>query len=601
MKALYVLIPVGLIAAIWGVWMWFFCRVQVPAGHMAVITAKVGEELPEGQILAERNQKGIWKDPLPEGRYFFNPINYSCKIVKALTIPVGKVAMVTSRVGRELPAGEILAANSTDSKGVWRDVLGPGVYRLNPFGYQTTLLDAVNIPIGYVGVVTSQTGKPVATGSFAGPGEQGVMKDVLQPGLYYINPKAYQVDVMEIGMNQVTIVGQAGSVVVTKGQISNAATALDELQLSTLNQQQQRRDEYISQNYQQGFVAQKELTKSKSAASSRSASSRLGSSSRASTSKMSGVMASRAPAASMADQVEALYEVQSDEKSAVILPESAAFALQRFVEFPSRDGFQIMLDMTVEFELLPENISRVYMLYGDLPAVVEKIILPQILSISRLKGSSYKARDFIDGEGRQVFQQQMNEELVRVLKEKHILVHNAIIRHVEIPFEILTPIRDSSKAKEQDLTNQARQDTARKQAELNTQTALIDQSRSQVEQETAKLVATVTAETRRDVASLQAEAEREVSALNLEKARIQADITEIRGKADVDAVFLVDNERAQGQKLKGAVFKDTAHLAQLQLIENLSPELDIRVLHAGPGTLWTDMKSLMPSIPVKAQ
>ena len=86
--------------------------------------------------------------------------------------------------------------------------------------------------------------------------------------------------------------------------------------------------------------------------------------------------------------------------------DSVAFGMNRFVQFPSSDGFSIMLDMTVEFEMMPEKISKIFMLYGDLPAVVSKIIMPQILSISRMKGSDYKAREFIDGEGRQKFQEE---------------------------------------------------------------------------------------------------------------------------------------------------------------------------------------------------
>ena len=67
--------------------------------------------------------------------------------------------------------------------------------------------------------------------------------------------------------------------------------------------------------------------------------------------------------------------------------------------------------MTVEFELMPENLAKIYLLYGDLPQVVEKIILPQVLSVSRLKGSSYRAQDFIMGEGRETFQYDLSQVL----------------------------------------------------------------------------------------------------------------------------------------------------------------------------------------------
>ena len=231
---------------------WIFCRVYVGPGEMAIVTSKPGDELPPGAILAEPGQKGVQRIPLGEGRHFLDPVTHDWRIVAAITIPAGSVGVVTSKNGRELAPGEILAPDR-DSKGVWKDVLGPGRYRLNPEGYDVKVMSAINIPIGYVGVVTSQTGKPAAAGSFAGPGEKGVMEKVLQPGLYYVNPRAYQVDVVEIGMNQVSIVGKSGTVVLTKAQ-SQSANGLDELQRMTLQKQVQKRAEYVTQNADLGIV-----------------------------------------------------------------------------------------------------------------------------------------------------------------------------------------------------------------------------------------------------------------------------------------------------------------------------------------------------------
>ena len=177
---------------------WTFCRVYVPAGYMAIVTAKTGKPLPSGRILAEPGEKGVQRVPLAEGRHFLNPINNDWRIVPVITVPAGSVGVVTSKTGKELAAGEILAPDD-DSKGVWRRVLGPGTYRLNPEGYDVKVMNAINIPIGYAGVVTSLAGKPAPVGKFAGPGEKGVFEKILQPGLYYVNPRAYQVDVVEIG------------------------------------------------------------------------------------------------------------------------------------------------------------------------------------------------------------------------------------------------------------------------------------------------------------------------------------------------------------------------------------------------------------------
>lgn len=559
--------------------LWGFCRIQVPAGYMAVVTAKTGRPLPPGEILAAPGEKGVQRDPLPEGRHFRNPVNHDWRIVPSITIPVGKVGVVTAKVGKELPPGEILSADSR-GKGVWKDVLGPGTYRLNPEGYQVNQLDAINIPIGYVGIVTSQTGKPVKPGEFAGSGEQGVMREVLHPGLYYINPRAYQVDVLEIGMNQVSILGRSGSVVLTKGQIITAGTALDSLQQNTIQTQQAKREEYLEKNRERGFISQQALSAAPAAESS------------AVRRKLALSKAAPGVAADAADMPQKALPSS-------VVQESVAFGIERFVEFPSRDGFQILLDMTVEFELLPEHIASIYMQYGDLPAVVEKIILPQILSISRLKGSTYKARDFIDGEGRQLFQKEMTAELTRVMKEKLIVIHNAIIRHVEVPVQILQPIQEASLAKEQNLTNKSRQETARKQAELNTETAMIEQLRKQVEQSTEKIVATIGAQTKNEVATIQAEAALEVARINLEKAVVQAQITQVQGEAKVQAEFMVNNERALGEKMRAGVFQNPARLADLTFVDALNPELGIRIIHAGEGTLWTDLKNLAPTLPVK--
>lgn len=566
---------------------WIFCRVYVGPGEMAIVTSKTGDELPPGAILAEPGQKGVQRIPLGEGRHFLDPVTHDWRIVSAITIPAGSVGVVTSKNGRELAPGEILAPDR-DSKGVWKDVLGPGRYRLNPEGYDVKVMSAINIPIGYVGVVTSQTGKPAAAGSFAGPGEKGVMEKVLQPGLYYVNPRAYQVDVVEIGMNQVSIVGKSGTVVLTKAQ-SQSANGLDELQRMTLQKQVQKRAEYVTQNADLGIVDEDSARNnfSLNSLSRAPAARKSASGNRYLSTGSSPITGAAAPAQQRAPVGQSQLPAN----------DSVAFGMNQFVQFPSSDGFAIMLDMTVEFELMPEKISKIFMLYGDLPAVVSKIIMPQILSISRMKGSDYKAREFIDGEGRQKFQEEMTAELVRVLGEKHILVRNAIVRHVEVPEEILEPIQSAAVAKEQDLTNKTQQETEKRRAELNTEIAKVDQLKREVEQETAKLVATVAAEMKKDVAEINAETKLKAAEIDLECAKIQAKITETRGSAEVKAKFLVENEEALGIKRRASAFKDPSLWADLVFADSLNPAVNIRVIHAGEGTLWTDLKGASLAVP----
>ena len=553
-----------LIAAALFVYLWCFCRFYVQPGCMAVVTAKTGKTPATSDILVNRGEKGIWKEVLSEGRHFLDPVRYDIKIAPATVSPLGKVGIVTSKVGKELPPGEVIAPDR-ESKGIWKDVLGPGVYRLNPEGYSVEIADAINIPVGFVGVVTSQTGKAPAPGEFAKPGEKGVMRDILQPGLYYINRYAYQVNIIEIGMNQVSMTGLDNNVqnIQFRRQLVNATDALSELTSNTMNFQVELRKQNISKNSDN---AKSVPGKKKVLA------------------KRANVSGSRR------------YAPRAESKAVAA---QAGYEEKRAVEFPSRDGFKVSLDMTVEFELLPENISKIYLLYGDLPQVVEKIILPQVLSVSRIKGSNYKAQDFIMGDGREKFQNDLREELKNTLAGKLIVVHNAIIRNVDIPQDILKPIQAVSLAREQNLTNQAMQNTAKRLAELNTETELIEQRRREVEQETRKIVALTNAEAKREVASIEADTRLQVAQLQLKRAEITAATRKVLEESKVQAEFMVNNESAKGELLKAKALGNADLMSKLHMVEKLGNNVETRIIYAGEGTLWTDLKNPSLAIPAK--
>jgi hypothetical protein len=374
------------------VWQWGFCRFYVGPEKMAVITAKSGDPLDPDQILARDGQKGIREETLGEGRHFLNPIFNEWEIIDVILVQPGQVAIVTSKIGEKLTEGEFIAERG--QKGIWRSVLGPGKYRMNPYGYNIEIVDAISIPIGYAGVITSLSGEQAAGGQFAAEKQKGVRKDVLQPGLYYVNPKEYKVDVLEIGINQVSLLGQTGGKVVTKARQLGQNEALNVLQSAVLEKQEAKRQDYFSKR---SSSAQEQKFKR-------------------------GEQVDFDAGRPLADRAPAPLE-------------QGEMNLMELVSFPSRDGFQISLDMTVEFELSPDSIADIFRRYGDLPAVVDKIIMPQITSISRNKGSEYRAKDFIVGEGREKFQNDITVSLEQTLGAKGVKVYNALIRHVEVPDE----------------------------------------------------------------------------------------------------------------------------------------------------------------------
>ncbi|WP_372795748.1 SPFH domain-containing protein [Pontiella sp.] len=536
------LIVVGLVF----MFIWGFCRFYVGPNQMAVITAKVGEPLDEGQILARAGQKGILEEPLGEGRHFRFPLFYEWDIVNVTLIDPGKVGIVTSKVGEKLPTGEFIAERG--QKGIWRNVLGPGKYRMNPHGYNIEIVDAISIPIGYAGVITSRSGTQAPSGEFANDQQKGVRRDVLQPGLYYVNPQAYKVDVLEVGINQVSLLGQGGSKVVTKARQLGQSQALNVLQNNMLKQQEQKRADYFSRRDVSGSFQSKQGREVNFAAGK----------------------APRSVAPAALDEGE--------------------INLAELVSFPSRDGFEISLDMTLEFELNPGDIAGIYSRYGDLPAVVDKIIMPQITSISRNKGSEYRAKDFIVGEGREKFQQDLTDSLELELGEKAIRVYNALIRHVEVPGQIREPIQQASIAVEQDLTNKERQNTARKEAQLNTELSLIKQRGEQVMQETEKLKAEIAADLQKQVATIQAETLKKEAEIRKATAAINADKVRVLGQADASALEKVDGEKAKGLQLKTAAFNDPLAYAKWIFAQSLNPKMKLNIIHAGEGTLWTDLE-----------
>lgn len=184
------------------IFIWFFCRIEPGPGQIAVLIKKTGQDLPSGQILAERpEQKGIQLPVLAEGRKWRNPYTWSWKYYPITEIPPGKVGVLTRLFGKDLPAGLTLAPDD-QTKGIVRDVLAPGRHRINPFAYSNTLSDAINIHAGSVGVKVSLVGKDMLNNDMGPeqrnrflvePEVKGVMSDVLIPATYYLNPYVYEV------------------------------------------------------------------------------------------------------------------------------------------------------------------------------------------------------------------------------------------------------------------------------------------------------------------------------------------------------------------------------------------------------------------------
>lgn len=186
---------------------------HVPSGHMLVVVSKFGSPLSEGQILAVPGQQGIREEVLGEGWHFVWPVLFETEIKQNFVVPgkevtdnglaLPKVGIVKALGGTPLPPGEFLADKG--QQGIWREVLLPGAYRLNPYGYEVKLVDMVEIKAGFVGVLRRKLGVDGPTEFASKPTEKGILKDkILQPGLYPINTEVYEVIPCPVGIYQTT-------------------------------------------------------------------------------------------------------------------------------------------------------------------------------------------------------------------------------------------------------------------------------------------------------------------------------------------------------------------------------------------------------------
>ncbi len=125
-------------------------------------------------------------------------------MINGATGKTPEVGVVTALLGDPLPDGQILA--EPGQRGIQRRVLTPGNYALNPYAFKVEVMPATVIAPGQVGVVTRLVGS-LTTNDFAEPTERGIQKSVLAPGTYFLNPYEVSVTRIAVGFRELTFDG----------------------------------------------------------------------------------------------------------------------------------------------------------------------------------------------------------------------------------------------------------------------------------------------------------------------------------------------------------------------------------------------------------
>jgi uncharacterized membrane protein YqiK len=232
--------------ACWRLVLWLFGVIIVPDDSVGVVTKKFvllgsNRRLPDGRIIAQQGEAGFQASTLSPGLHMgLWPWQYSVDKVKFLTIPQGKVGCVEACDGNPLASGRIVAKQVTcdtyqdanaflsngGERGPQMGLIPPGTYRINTLLFKVSVVDAIAVPPGKIGVVEARDGKPLAGGrviaravdcnSFQDGqafidrgGERGPQMSLIAPGTYWINPFMFSVqlsDVIDVPDNKIGVV-----------------------------------------------------------------------------------------------------------------------------------------------------------------------------------------------------------------------------------------------------------------------------------------------------------------------------------------------------------------------------------------------------------
>jgi len=520
-----------------------WCRVYVPPGYSVVWVAKSGAALPAQQELAETGQKGIQRVTSGPGRYFYNPLTWDAQLVQMVEIKSGnpatwtwvhtahrlpyggqvgpggniiagefpEIGILTRKTGKPHPQGDAVVPMNSEYKGIIAEVLTPGLYRVNPYEYEVNKVPALVIPAGFVGVVTNQLGEqpamvevpdataPIPSTQPVDPANQpkkwirplaegnqrGTLRNVLTPGIYYLNPNVVRVRITEVGFNEFT--------------------------------------------------------------------------------------------------------------------QAAGHGMTDTIRFPSKSGFDIELGVTVVWGLDPRHAAQVVNEFGNTTEILEKVIKPQLRSICRNQGSLYEARDFIQGEKREEFQHVLTKNLHEVCAGKNIELMLALISTIEVysregqaaegEADLKTEIQDSFIAIERQLTNVKLQETAKKKALLEQARKTVDVTRETIQAQTRKRVAEIMADGQRKAAEIEAQGRLTVASIDRDIALLEAQKTELLGKAAAEADRMKRQAESDGRRMLIEALGSGAAYNLYTFAKEFQPE-SIRLIYSGEGTFWTDLKRI---------
>ena len=243
------------------------------------------------------------------------------------------------------------------------------------------------------------------------------------------------------------------------------------------------------------------------------------------------------------------------------------------INFLTLDGFTVHVEGTIEYALMADSVARLTHRVGDMDDILKKIILPRARGFSRIEGSKNPAKNYIMGDTRQKFQDNLEKHLQEQCAVWGVSIKSVLIRNIIAPDDIASIIRDREVAVQTAKKYEQQIEQAKSKAELTKQEMLAQQNKEKVEAETARIRAVILAEQQQSVQLIAARQELEVARLENDAASAQVEAIMSRAKADQTVIRL--NNEANAGVIAGQIqaFGSGMNLARYTFYEKLGPSI----------------------------
>jgi len=441
-----------------------------------------------------------------------------------------ELTVLLRKTGTDLSSGQIVATEP-GQKGIQLDVLSPGRYFYNPFTWSWEIVPITDVPAGKLGVVTRLYGTDLPPGEIiAEEGSKGILHEVLAPGKYYLNPFAVDVQMYDAISIRAGYVGVQTSLVGADSLAGNMAAEAREMLTVQVG--------------------------------------------------MKGVLTKVLDPGTyyLNPYLYTVVEVNLQSRRFEMSGDDA-------ITFLTIDGFTVHVEGTIEYAIQREMAAELTHRVGDADDILKKVILPRARGFSRIEGSKSPAINYIVGETRQKFQDNLEEHLAEGCRDWGVLIKSILVRNISPPDEIASIIRDREVAVQNAKKFEQQIEQARSQAELTKQEMLAVQNKEKVEAETAQIRAVILANQDRSVRLVAAQKELEVAKLENDAATAQAESIRLKAAADQEVIRLTNEADASVIANQVKAFNTGETLARFELYRNLAPRIATILTSDDPKSL----------------